>query len=57
MTHLWNYIFACHLFLCFQVGSVVKDLVGEIDELFSSKDKEREELSFDNLPIREEPRL
>jgi len=39
------------------VGSVVKGLVGEIDELFSNKDKEREELSFDNLPIREEPRL
>jgi len=39
------------------VGAVVKDLVEEVDELFSNKDKEREELSFDTLPVRDEPRL
>jgi len=39
------------------VGSVVSDLIGEVDELFSDKDKEREEITFNKLPIREEPRL
>merc|ERR1719373_309385 len=38
-----------------EIGSAVVGLVGEIDELFSSKDKEREEIIFENLPIREEP--
>ena len=58
MTHLQNnYLFARYLLFCFQVGAVVKDLVEEVDELFSNKDKEREELSFDTLPVRDEPRL
>ena len=39
----------------FQVGSVVKDLIEEVDELFSEKDKDRNEVTFDKL--REEPRL
>jgi len=39
------------------VGAVVKDLVEEVDELFSNKDKEREDLSFESLPLKEEPRL
>ena len=58
MMHLQNnYLFARYLFFCFQVGAVVKDLVEEVDELFSNKDKEREDLSFESLPLREEPRL
>jgi len=32
-----------------EVGSVVKDLVGEVDELFSKADRERNEISFDKL--------
>jgi len=39
------------------VGVLVKDIVDVVDELISNKDKEREELSFDNLPIRDEPRI
>ena len=42
---------------CFQVGSVVVGLVEEVDELFSKKDKEREAIIFENLPMREEPRI
>ena len=42
---------------CFQVGSVVVGLVEEVDELFSKKDKEREATIFENLPMREEPRI
>ena len=47
---------ATYLF-CFQVGSVVVGLVEEVDELFSKKDKEREAIIFENLPMREEPRI
>jgi hypothetical protein len=39
------------------VGSVVVGLVEEVDELFSRRDKEREAIIFDNLPMREEPRI
>ena len=39
----------------FQVGSVVKDLIEEVDELFSEKDKDRDEVTFDKLL--EEPRI
>jgi len=35
----------------------VRDLVESVDELFSKKDKEREEINFSNLPIKEEPKL
>jgi len=38
-----------------EVGSVVKDLIGEVDELFSDNDKGRDEVTFDKL--REEPRI
>jgi hypothetical protein len=38
-----------------EVGSVVKDLIGEVDELFSEKDKDRNEVTFDKLL--EEPRI
>ena len=34
---------------------MVKDLIEEVDELFSEKDKDRNEVTFDKL--REEPRL
>jgi len=40
-----------------EVGSVVVGLVEEVDELFSKKDKEREAIIFENLPMREEPRI
>merc|ERR1711956_79480 len=40
-----------------EVGSVVVGLVEQVDELFSKKDKEREAIIFENLPMREEPRI
>merc|ERR1712008_478548 len=38
-----------------EVGSVVKDLIEEVDELFSEKDKDRDGVTFDKLL--EEPRI
>ena len=38
-------------FLSLQISAEVKDLIGEVDELFSQKDKEREEISFSPFSI------
>ena len=34
-----------------QISAEVSDLIGEVDELFSQKDKEREEISFSPFSI------